>query len=58
MPPKDHRLDFSYSALNSAPRSNLQILESPLEMWPKSWVRRGITSVTEKSSLTVPRPQG
>ena len=38
MPPKDLRLEFSYSALNSAPRSNPQTLTSPLakklgEMW-------------------------
>jgi hypothetical protein len=30
---KDLHLDFSYSALNSAPRSNPQTLASPLEMW-------------------------
>ena len=44
-------LDFSYSALNSAPRSNPQTLASPLAMWQKSWVRCETTSVTMKSSL-------
>ena len=29
MPPRDHHLDFSYSALNSAPRSSLYSLYMP-----------------------------
>ena len=49
--PKEVRLDFSYTAPNSAPRSNPQTLASVLEMWQKIWVRCGITSVTVKSSL-------
>lgn len=41
MPPRDHRLDSSYSVLNSTPRSSLQTLASLLEMWQRSWESLG-----------------
>nr|KAF6369058.1 hypothetical protein mMyoMyo1_010463 [Myotis myotis] len=48
MPPKGHRLDFSFSTRNSTSRSNPQTLEFLLEMWQRSWERCGITSDSEK----------
>ena len=56
-PPGDHCLDFSYSAPNSTPRSSLQNLASPSEMWQKSWERYRITWVTVRSSHTSTRQQ-